>query len=146
MPEEYTTLEASDGIRDATEGSRRRGKPDKGSVRTYVRDVAGRRPAERARGRRPCARVRACKCTIDRVLTLCTYRVCKFTYAYIRVRTCACARISTHVRAARVGDRREMDPSPAQLAQLQAFVKLCQANPGIIHRPGLIFFKSWLER
>ena len=30
MPEEYTTLEASDGIRDATEGSR--SKPDKGEL------------------------------------------------------------------------------------------------------------------
>ena len=32
IPEEYTTLEASDGIRDATEGSRNRGKPNKGEL------------------------------------------------------------------------------------------------------------------
>ena len=38
MPEEYTTLEASDGIRDATEGSRRRGKPDKGEL-SYVQNL-----------------------------------------------------------------------------------------------------------
>ena len=36
MPEEYTTLEASDGIRDTTEGSRRRGKPDKGELSLYT--------------------------------------------------------------------------------------------------------------
>ncbi|KAI8510525.1 Hsc70-interacting protein [Branchiostoma belcheri] len=32
-----------------------------------------------------------------------------------------------------------------KIAQLQAFVQLCRANPGVLHDPQLQFFKNWME-
>lgn len=35
---------------------------------------------------------------------------------------------------------------PSKLIQLREFVRLCQANPDVLHLPEIGFFKHYIER